>query len=42
MSTTVYPYQAPLATDATLADVITKVNTILAIMSERGIMKKNS
>lgn len=41
MSTTVYPYQAPLATDATLADVITKVNTILAIMSERGIMKKN-
>lgn len=42
MSTTVYPYQAPLATDATLADVIAKVNTILAIMSERGIMKKNS
>lgn len=42
MSTTVYPYQTPLATDATLADVITKVNTILAIMSERGIMKKNS
>jgi hypothetical protein len=42
MSTTVYPYQAPLATDATLADVITKVNTILAIMSERGIMKKSS
>ena len=42
MSTTVYPYQAPLATDATLADVITKVNTILAIMSERGIMRKNS
>ena len=42
MSTTIYPYQAPLATDATLADVITKVNTILAIMSERGIMNKNS
>ena len=42
MSTTVYPYQAPLATDATLTDVITKVNTILAIMSERGIMKKSS
>ena len=42
MSTTVYPYQAPLATDATLADVITKVNTILAIMSERGIMNKSS
>lgn len=41
MSTTIYPYQAPLATDATLADVITKVNTILAIMSERGVMKKN-
>lgn len=42
MSTSVYAYQAPLATDATLADVIAKVNTILAIMSERGIMKKNS
>lgn len=42
MSTTIYPYQAPLATDATLTDVITKVNTILAIMSERGIMNKNS
>lgn len=42
MSTTVYPYQAPLATDATFADVITKVNTILAIMSERGIMEKSS
>lgn len=42
MSTTVYPYQAPLTTDATLADVVAKVNTILAIMSERGIMKKSS
>lgn len=42
MSTSVYAYQAPLATNATLADVIAKVNTILAIMSERGIMKKNS
>ena len=42
MSTTVYPYQAPLATAATLADVITKVNTILAILGDRGIMKKNS
>ena len=42
MSTTVYPYQAPLATDATLADVITKVNTILAILGERGIMKKSA
>ena len=42
MSTSVYAYQAPLATNATLADVIAKVNTILAIMSERGIMEKNS
>lgn len=42
MSTTIYPYQTPLATDATLTDVITKVNTILAILSERGIMNKNS
>ena len=42
MSTTVYPYQTPLATDATLADVITKVNTILAILGERGIMKKSA
>lgn len=42
MSTKIYAYQAPLATNATLADVIAKVNTILAIMSDRGIMNKNS
>lgn len=40
MNAQIADYQAPLATDATLADVITKVNTILAIMSERGIMGK--
>ena len=40
MSTTIYPKQDPLGTDATLADVIAKVNTILAIMQTRGIMAK--
>ncbi len=42
MSTKIYAYQAPLATNATLADVIAKVNTILAIMSDRGIMNKSN
>lgn len=38
----IYAYQAPLATNATLTDVIAKVNTILAIMSDRGIMNKSN
>ena len=42
MNEQIADYQAPLATEATLADVIAKVNTILSIMSERGIMGKNS
>lgn len=42
MSTKIYAYQAPLATNATLTDVIAKVNTILAIMSDRGIMNKSN
>ena len=42
MNAQIADYQAPLATEATLADVIAKVNAILTIMSERGIMGKNS